>query len=483
MKTLITGGWVVAYNGTTHEVYENGAVVFEDDHIVHAGGPYNGPVDRCLEARGKLVTPGFINTHVHTSGNGGDYLLHDTVKTDYRTANYLSFAAPLQGKMVPPTPEETAALRAFVLLHALKHGSTTIIDVGGWRGDWEGYARLVEELGVRVYTSPPFRDRNTYTDTQGRIYYDTDTAAGLRGLEEAIAFIRTYDGAASGRLRGLLNAAQVETCSVSLLRACKDAARELDVPVHTHAGGNLLEFQRIMAEYRQTPVQFLASIDFLDERTLIGHGVFTTAHPWTHYPFGDDLRVLAERGATVSHCPYKYAKMAITLHSFQRYCDAGVNVALGTDTYPMDMVAELRWASMLTKITDQNYLAGQPRDVFYAATLAPCRFLRRDDLGRLTPGAKADILLITLDHLGAAFYVDPIKALVDFGHGHDVDTVIVDGKILVEGGQALHVDEEAMYARAREATHRYWQRLPTWHWAGHTVEQLVPPAFPLHRAS
>ncbi|GIX47437.1 MAG: ethylammeline chlorohydrolase [Candidatus Tectimicrobiota bacterium] len=429
-----------------------------------------------------LVTPGFINTHVHTSGNGGDYLLHDTVKTDYRTANYLSFAAPLQGKMVPPTPEETAALRAFVMLHALKQGSTTIIDVGGWRGDWDGYARLVETLGVRVYTSPPFRDRNTYTDAQGRIYYATDTAAGERGLQEAIAFIRTYDGAAGGRLRGLLNAAQVETCSVPLLRACKDAARELDVPVHTHAGGNLLEFQRILEEYRKTPIQFLADLDFLDERTLIGHGVFTTAHPWTHYPFGDDLRLLAERGATVSHCPYKYAKMAITLHSFQRYRDAGVNVALGTDTYPMDMVAELRWASMLAKITDQNYLAGQPRDVFHAATLAPCRFLRRDDLGRLAPGAKADLLLIRLDHLGAAFYVDPIKALVDFGCGRDVDTVIVDGKVLVAGGRAQHVDEEAIYARAREATQRYWERLPAWHWAGCRVEQIVPPAFPLHRA-
>ncbi len=483
MKTLIKGGWVVAFNGRTHEVHEQGNVVFEDDRIVHAGGSYTGAVDARLSAKGKLVSPGFINTHVHTSGNGGDYLLLDMAKNDYRTANYMSFAAPLKGKMMPPPPEAVAALRNFVFLHAIKQGTTTIIDVGGQRGDWEGYVRLVDELGVRVYGSPPFRDRNTFCDAQGRLYYDHDANLGTQGLKDAVAFIRSYDGAAGGRLRGMLNPSQVETCSEPLLRACKDAARELDVPVHTHAGGNLVEFQRIMDEYRKTPIQFLADIGFLDDRALIGHGVFTTAHPWSHYAFGDDLRVLAERGATVGHCPYKYAKMAITLNSFQRYLDAGVNVAIGTDTFPMDMVAELRWASILAKVADANYQAGQHRDVFNAATLASCKFLHRDDLGRLAPGAKADIVLINLDHLGAGVYVDPIKSLVDAGCGRDVDTVIVDGKILVQGGRTTRIDEDEVYAKARQATQTFWSHVPTWRWDGAGVDRIIPPAFPIRKGT
>src|SRR5467141_1479831 len=464
MKTLIEDGWVVAYNGTGHEVHERGSVVFEDDRIVHAGGPYTGPVDARLSARGKLVSPGFINTHVHTAGNGGDYLLLDMAKNDYRTANYMAFAAPLKGKMTPPPAEATAALRAFVFLHALKNGTTTVIDVGGLRGDWDGYARLVDDLGVRVYGGPPFRDRDTYMDAQGRLTYEEDVAVGRARLQEAVDFARKFDGAAQGRLRALFNAAQVETCSEPLLRAGKDAARAIGAPIHTHAGGNLVEFQRIMDEYRKTPIQFLADIGFLDDRALIGHGVFTTAHPWSHYPFGDDLRVLAERGATVGHCPYKYAKMAMTLCSFQRYLDAGVNLAIGTDTFPMDMVAELRWASILAKVADANYQAGQHRDVFNAATLGGCKFLRRDDLGRLAPGAKADILLIDLDHLGAPVYADPIKALIDAGSGRDVDTVIVDGEILVQGGRATRIDEDEVYARARQVTQRFWTNVPTWRW-------------------
>jgi cytosine/adenosine deaminase-related metal-dependent hydrolase len=483
MRTHIEGGWVVAYNGRTHEVYEQGSVVFEDDRVVHAGPAYTGPAAARLSARGKLVSPGFINTHVHTAGNGGDWLLLDMARNDYRTANYMSFAAPLKGTMSPPPPEAMATLRTFVFLHALRNGTTTIIDVGGLRGDWEGYARLVDDLGVRVYGSLAFRDRNTFMDERGRLYYDHDEPAGRQGLREAVDLARKYDGAAQGRLRAILNAAQVETCSEPLLRATKDAARELGVPVHTHAGGNLIEFQQIMGEYRKTPVQFLADIGFLDDRTLLGHVVFTSVHPWPRYPFGDDLRVLAETGATVGHCPYKYAKMAMTLHSFQRYLDAGVNLAIGTDTYPMDIVSELRWASILGKVTDANYQAALPRDVFNAATLGGCKFLGREDLGRLAPGAKADILLIDLDRLGGPVYTDPIKALVDAGSGRDVDTVIVDGKVLVQGGRVLGVDEDALLARVRRATHTYWSHVPGWRWDGATVDRIVPPSFPLHRVA
>ncbi|HET7342329.1 MAG TPA: amidohydrolase family protein [Methylomirabilota bacterium] len=482
MRTHVEGGWVVAFNGRTHEVHERGSLVFEGDTIVHAGPAWTGQADVRVSAAGKLVSPGFINTHVHTAGNAGDYLLLDMAKNDYRTANYMSFAAPLKGTMTPPPAAATAALRVFTFLHALRNGTTTIIDVGGLRGDWEGYARLVDELGVRVYGSPPFRDRDTYMDAQGRLTYEENVALGRERLQEAVDFVKKFDKSAGGRLRGILNAAQVETCTEGLLRAGKDAARALDVPIHTHAGGNLVEFGRIMDEYRKTPIQLLADIGFLDERTLIGHAVFTSAHPWPCYPFGHDLRVLAERGATIGHCPYKYAKMAMTLHSFQRYLEAGVTIAIGTDTYPMDMLGELRWASILAKVTDGNYQAGQHRDVFNAATLGGCRFIGRDDLGRLAPGARADVLIIDLDRLGSLVYHDPIKALIDAGSGRDIDTVIVDGATLVQGGRLTRVDEEAVYAKAREAVRHYWDALPKWRWDGATVDRIIPPAFPLHPA-
>jgi cytosine/adenosine deaminase-related metal-dependent hydrolase len=482
MKTLIQGGWVVAFNGSEHEVYENGTVVYEGDRIIHAGGAYTGAVDARIEAAGKLISPGFINTHVHTSSNAADYLLNDASKSDYLTANYMAFAAPQKGKMTPPTSEAVAAIRRYVLLHALKQGATTIIDVGGLRGDWESYVDIIEEIGCRVYFSPAFRDRNTFTDAQGRLYYDADEQAGRKGLEEAVAFIKSYDGAANGRLRGMLAPAQVETCSEPLMRAAKAAARELHVPIFTHAGGNLVEFHRIMGEHRKTPVHYLADIGFLDEMTLLGHVVFTTAHPWSVYPYGDDLKILAETGATVGHCPYKYAKMAMTLHSYQRYLDAGVNVALGTDTYPMNFIAEMRWAAVLTRVVDGNFQAGRAGDVFDSATLGGCKFIQRQDLGRLAPDAKADILIINLTHMALAPYHDPIKALIDYGDSRDIDRVIVDGKTLVEQGRAVGFDEAKVYAQAQQAVLRAWDAIPSWHWGGYDLNRLVPPAFAIRRA-
>ena len=314
--------------------------------------------------------------------------------------------------------------------------------------------------GLPGLLQPPFRDRNTFTDAQGRLYYDADEEAGRKGLDEAIAFIKTYDGAANGRLRGMLCPSQVETCSEPLLRASKAAARELRVPIFTHAGGNLVEFHRIMGEHRKTPVHYLADIGFLDEMTLLGHVVFTTAHPWSVYPYGDDLKLLAETGATVGHCPYKYAKMAMTLHSYQRYLDAGVTVALGTDTFPMNFIAEMRWAAMLTRVVEGNFQAGRPHDIFNSATVAGCKFIQRQDLGRLAPGAKADILIIDLNHMALAPYHDPIKALIDYGDSRDIETVIVDGKTLVERGKSVVFDEAEVYAQAQRAVHHAWEAIP-----------------------
>lgn len=480
MKTLIQGGWVIAFNGTNHEVYDNGTVVYEDDRIIHAGGVYAGHVDSRIDAAGKVICPGFINTHVHPSGNAGDYLLNDDSKSDYLTANYMAYAAPQRGKMPAPTAEAVAAIRRYVLLHAIKQGSTTIINVGGVRGEWDAYVDIIAENGCRVYCSPPFRDRNTFTDAQGRLYYEPDEPAGRKGLEEAIAFIKTYDGAANGRVRGMLCPSQVETCSEPLLRAAKQAARELHTPIFTHAGGNLVEFHRIMGEHRKTPVHYLADMGFLDEMTLLGHVVFTTAHPWSVYPHGDDLKLLAETGATVGHCPYKYAKMAMTLHSYQRYLDAGVNVALGTDTYPMNFIAEMRWAAMLTRVVDGNFQAGRPHDIFNSATLAGCKFIQRPDLGRLAPGAKADMLIVNLNHIASAPYHDPVKALIDYGDSRDIDTVIVDGKTLVERGISVVYDETEVYAQAQHAVQRAWEAIPAWHWGGYDLNRIVPPAFTIH---
>jgi 5-methylthioadenosine/S-adenosylhomocysteine deaminase len=270
---------------------------------------------------------------------------------------------------------------------------------------------------------------------------------------------------------------QMDTCTVELLREARRAADELNVPVQFHAAMNQREFHKILEQHGKTPIALLHSIGFLKPKTGLGHCVFHNRHSWCHYPHGDDLQMLADGGATVVHAPYKYAKMGITFESFERYRARGINLAIGTDTYPQDIVHEMRWAALMGRMADESFVVGAPRDVFDAATLGGARHVGRDDIGRLAPGAKADIIVVDLLQMHYGAVHDPIKALVECGSGRDVETVIVDGEVLIEGGKAVRVDEAALLRAVQAEGEKLWHAVPEWHWTGKPVDEIVPPSY------
>src|SRR2546428_9656788 len=101
MRTLIQGGWVVGYDGRGHELWPNGCVVFEDDRVVHVGARFDGPVDRRIDATGKLVSPGLVNCHLHAATNAGQAVFLDGLKADYFGSNFVGYVAPRRGASVP----------------------------------------------------------------------------------------------------------------------------------------------------------------------------------------------------------------------------------------------------------------------------------------------------------------------------------------------------------------------------------------------
>jgi 5-methylthioadenosine/S-adenosylhomocysteine deaminase len=294
-----------------------------------------------------------------------------------------------------------------------------------------------------------------------------------------VDFVRKYDGAYNGRVRAMIYPGQMDTCSLDLLREARRAADDLGVPIQLHAAMNQREFHTMLERHGKTPIELLHSIGFLKPKTGLGHCVFHNRHSWCHYPYGDDLQRLADHGVTVVHAPFKYAKMGITLESFDRYRTRGINMAIGTDTYPQDIIHEARWAALMTRVADQNFTVGRPRDVFDAITLGGARHLGRDDIGRLAPGAKADVIVIDLQQVHYGAVHDPIKALIELGSGRDVETIVVDGETLVELGRALRVDEAALLREVQAEGERLWHAVPEWHWTGRTVDELVPPSYPV----
>jgi cytosine/adenosine deaminase-related metal-dependent hydrolase len=478
MKIRIDGGVVVGWSGGHHELVPNGSVLIDGDRVVSVGTDKSSSAERVVDAAGKIVCPGFINLHVHSQLNIGDYLLADVTKKDYLAANWFVFGAPLKEKMETPPPAAVALGRKYALYSALRNGSTTVLDPGGGPGALEDYVAIVGQLGGRVFFSPPYRSHDIFTDAQGRHYYEERQDKGRPGLQRAVEFIKQYHGAHDGRLQGILNPAQAETCEPSLLKESVAAARELDVPIHIHAGGNFREFLQILNTYRKPVVEYLADSGILGPRTTIGHMAITGGHSRVDYPRGDELKLLAESSATVGHCPYKCAKMGFAMESFDQYLAAGVRVGLGTDSYPLDIIAEMRYASLISRLVDKNASGARPTDVFNAATVGGARALGRDDLGRLAAGTKADLVIINLRNTRYGPWRDPINALVEYGSGADVETVIVDGTIVVENGRSTRIDEAELLAQAESGAKRAWDNWAGRDWNGRTVEQIIPAAFP-----
>jgi cytosine/adenosine deaminase-related metal-dependent hydrolase len=119
--------------------------------------------------------------------------------------------------------------------------------------------------------------------------------------------------------------------------------------------------------------------------------------------------------------------------------------------------------------------------VFNAATLGGARALGRDDLGRLSAGAKADLLVVDLAKIDYGAVFDPVKAFIEYGSGRDIDTVIIDGKTVVEGGRFLGVDEAELLAKVQDEAEKIWGKIPEWDVKGRKAEEVSPWAFPVRK--
>lgn len=477
MKTLIQGGYVVGFNGQEHEIIKDGVVVFEGGRILFVGKEYSEPVDKKIDVRGCLVSPGLIDTHFHSGSNAGDYLLNEPDKPDFFASNYLAHGAPTREGAKLAHLKDIDVGQRFSLIHILKSGVTTTLEIGGPGREHEKYVKMVGEVGIRCYTGPSFKNVEFFYDREGRLEYDWSDERGSEGLKRAVDFAKKFNGANNGRLHAMLFPGHADTCTPELLKETRRAARELGVRVQLHAAINLIEFHTVMQRYRQTPIEFLSKIGFLDPEVSLSHCIFLSGHSWTAYPYGDDLKIIADSGASVAHSPLKYLKLGIAMESFDRYLRAGINVGIGTDTFPKDMVTELRYAALGSRLAEKSFIAGHPRDVFNAATLGGAKLIGRDDLGRLAKGAKADITIVNLRDIAFGAVRDPIKTLVETGTGRDVRTVIVDGEILVDGGKYLKADEEELVEKLQSRAEEIWQGVPKWHWTGKDVDEVLPPSF------
>jgi cytosine/adenosine deaminase-related metal-dependent hydrolase len=327
-----------------------------------------------------------------------------------------------------------------------------------------------------------YRNGRWFTRNGYAVEYELDDAAGRKAMAEALAIVDAAVKHPCGRLSGLVCPAQIDTCSEQLLRDSIAAAAERDLPIQIHCAQSISEFHEMVRRTGLTAVQWLDKLGYLGPRASIAHGIFLDHHPWVRWPSRTDLGRLAETGTSLAHCPTVFARRGVTLRDLGSYLRGGVNVGIGTDTYPHNMLEEIRQAGLAARITAETPGNVSSGDLFRCATLGGAKLLGRTDIGRLAVGAKPDVVLVDLTHPAMQPRREPLRSLIFAAAERAVKHVFVAGRQVVKDGKVVTMDYAAAAAGVNEAQVRALAKASSLDWAGRTIDELSPPAF-LHVGS
>ena len=293
--------------------------------------------------------------------------------------------------------------------------------------------------------------------------------------------MKTIDEAAkhpSGRLSGMVGPAQIDTCREGFFKEALQEARKRGLPMQTHACQAVVEFHEMIHRHGKTPIEWLDSIGVLGPDLIIGHGIFLERPSADPLSARQRLRAAARVRRLGGALPDRVrAARHRVMNSIGRYMDAGITVGIGTDTFPHNMLDEMRLVCYLARAITMNYKMGTTRHAFEAATIGGAKMLRRPDIGRLAPGCKADFSLVDMSHPYMQPAHEPVRSLIYSAGDRAIRHVYVDGTQVVKDGKVLTVDVEAATAGLVEGQRKRLETVSQRDWAGRTAEQLAPPVY------
>lgn len=383
-----------------------------------------------IDASGCYVMPGLVQTHIHL------------VQTIFRgLAEELSLLEWLRDRIWPlEAAHDEASLRASArlgLLDLLTTGTTTILDMGTTHGGDVIAGELVAS-GIRARFGQTMMDGGD------------GVPPGLRettneSLHRSARLAMQWDGAADGRIAYAYAPRFALSCTRELLEAVGDITKRLDLLIHTHSNENVAERALIERATGQAPTAYLDSVGLVTERSVIAHGVNLDER---------EIATLAERGASITHCPSSNLKLGSGIADVRGLRDRGITVGIGADgaacNNRLDGFAELRLAALLAaSLHGAGTLTAW--DMLAIGTRDGAKAMRLDgEIGTLEAGKKADVIVLDAEKL-AGPGGDPATRIVYGGGSRAVRDVIVDGRIVVRRGVPVTLDPAGVRAHAAEA--------------------------------
>jgi len=471
--TVIRGAdWIVAWDSEKqqHCYIKDADLAFRDNTLVYIGPAYTGEADTVIDGHNRMVIPGLINIHSHLSGGNIDKGIFDEEGAKALYGHALYTHSPL----LRTEDRDIPAAAVSSLSELMMSGVTTTVDISGAYPEW---LDLMGESGMRVVLGAGFRQARWVNAGDRRVEYEWDEQAGWDGLERALEIAESAAAHPSGRLSGLIIPSQADTCTGQLIQAAYREAEQRDLPFQIHAAQSMVEFYEILRRHGTSPVQWLESLGVLSERTILGHCIYLDQHSWSPLRTADDLPLLARRGVTVAHCPTVFGRTGMTMESAGLYIRKGVHLGIGTDSFPYNMLEELRHAAVYSRIISRNVYDIRTEELFNAATIGGARALGRQDIGRLAPGARADFVVVDTSHPQMRPLHEPLRNLIYVAAERAVRDVYIDGRQVVKEGRVCSMDYPSAHAEEEGAQKRAVSRVPELDGRSRSIAEIAPLCF------
>ena len=422
MKTLITNAYVLDMLGDEPDIKKSD-ILIEDNIIIKMQRDLSEEVvDEKINAKNMVVMPGLVNTHTHLAMS-----IFRGYKDDRKLMDWLENAIfPVEDKL---EPEDIYWNSYLSCLEMIRTGTTTCNDM------YFGMNKAIEAIentGLRALVAWSITD-DSIRDK----------------VERTREYAKKYNVPGS-RIKVITSPHAPYSCNPDTIKLCVNLAKELNTSLHIHLSETLDEEETIRERYNKRGTEYLNDLGVFDVPVILAHGIYIS---------DSDIEILKHVKGGIAHNPISNCKLSSGICDVVKLRKNGINVGLGTDgigsTSTLDMFDEMKTAAYLQKVNTMEPTSIKAYDILKMATIEGARVLGLDnEIGTLEPGKKADMIFIRTDKLHLCPDNDVCTNIVFSANGADVDTVMIDGKIIMQNRKMINLDEKEVMKQVKKIAKR-----------------------------